>query len=137
MHPQRATSKLAPVIKLFHYEGCGTCKKARAWLTANKVAFSLVPIVESPPSKKELKALIEKSGKDAKKWINTSGGSYRAAIESEGKEAVLAWSEDELLTRLAADGKMIKRPIAVTETQVLVGFDEAAYAAAFLAKPSA
>ena len=130
LHLSDATSKLAPVIKVFHYEGCGTCKKARAWLTAQKLEFTLIPIVESPPSKKELKALIEKSGKDAKKWINTSGGSYRAAVEQEGKEAVAAWSEGELITRLSADGKMIKRPVVVTETHVLVGFDEAAYAAA-------
>ena len=107
------------MIKVFHYEGCGTCKKARAWLTAHKVEFSLVPIVEAPPSKKELAQLIARSGKPAKKWINTSGGSY------------LAWSEDELITRLASDGKMIKRPVVVTSTQVFVGFDEAAYAAAF------
>lgn len=117
--------------KVWHYEGCGTCKKARAWLTAHKVAFTLVPIVESPPSKKELTQLIERSGKDARKWINTSGGSYRAAVEAEGKEAVLAWSKDELIARLAKDGKMIKRPVVVTDSHVLVGFDEAAYAAAF------
>ena len=119
------------MIKVFHYEGCGTCKKARAWLTAHKVEFSLVPIVEAPPSKKELAQLIARSGKPAKKWINTSGGSYRDAVQREGKEAVLAWSEDELITRLASDGKMIKRPVVVTSTQVFVGFDEAAYAAAF------
>ena len=118
-------------IQVLHYEGCGTCKKARAWLTAHKLAFTLVPIVESPPSKKELKELIARSGKDARKWINTSGGSYRAAVEAEGKEAVLAWSNEELITRLSKDGKMIKRPVVVTDSHVLVGFDEAAYAAAF------
>lgn len=118
-------------IQVLHYEGCGTCKKARAWLTAHKVAFTLVPIVESPPSRDELKTLIARSGKDARKWINTSGASYRAAVEAEGKEAVLAWSNEELITRLSKDGKMIKRPVVVTDSHVLVGFDEAAYAAAF------
>ena len=118
-------------VKVLHYEGCGTCKKARAWLTAHTVAFTLVPIVESPPSKRELTQLIERSGKDARKWINTSGGSYRATVEAEGKEAVLAWSKEELIARLAKDGKMIKRPVVVTDSHVLVGFDEAVYAAAF------
>ena len=132
LHSALAFPKLAAMsTRVFHYEGCSTCKKARAWLTAHKVAFTLVPIVESPPSKKELTQLIERSGKDARKWINTSGGSYRALALSEGKEAVLGWSKDELITRLAKDGKMIKRPVVVTDSHVLVGFDEASYAAAF------
>ena len=31
-------------------------------------------------------------------------------------------SEDEQITLLAADGMLVKRPIAVTEDKVLIGF---------------
>ncbi len=33
-------------------------------------------------------------------------------------------SEDEMLELLARDGMLVKRPLLVTETSVLVGFDE-------------
>ena len=41
-------------------------------------------------------------------------------------------SEDEQLDLLATDGMLVKRPILVTETAVLVGFREADWAAALL-----
>mgnify|MGYP002146165409 FL=1 len=57
--------------------------------------------------------------------MNTSGQSYRAL----GKAAVDAMSEAELVARLSADGKLVKRPVLVTKKRVLVGFDEASYEA--------
>ena len=41
-------------------------------------------------------------------------------------------SEDEQLDLLASDGMLVKRPILVTETSVLVGFREAAWASVLL-----
>ena len=40
------------------------------------------------------------------------------------KDKVKTLSEDELLDILASDGMMVKRPIVVTESSVLVGFKE-------------
>jgi arsenate reductase len=95
------------------------------------VAYESVPIVESPPSLAELTELVKKSGLPARKWINTSGGSYRALVQSRGKEAVETLGERELLALLAADGKMIKRPVVIAGDHVLVGFVEEAYEARF------
>ncbi len=44
-----------------------------------------------------------------------------------GKEKLGALGDAEKLSLLAADGKMIKRPILVTRDRVLVGFDPTAY----------
>jgi arsenate reductase len=115
--------------RVYQYAACGTCKKALKWLDAHGVAYESVPIVESPPSLTELTALVKKSGLAPRKWINTSGGSYRALVTERGKEAVEALSEKELLALLAADGKMIKRPVLVAGDDVLVGFAEDAYEA--------
>jgi arsenate reductase len=114
-------------VRVFQYAGCGTCKKALRWLDARGVAYEAIPIVERPPSLAELKRLVKASGLPARRWINTSGGSYRALVAERGKEAVEALSEDALLALLAADGKMIKRPVVVAGERVLVGFAEAAY----------
>lgn len=118
-------------VRVYQYAACGTCKKALRWLDARGVAYEPVPIVERPPGLAELRKLVAASGKPARKWINTSGGSYRALVESRGKAAVEALSDAELLALLAADGKMIKRPVVLAGDAVLVGFDEAAYEATF------
>ena len=55
------------------------------------------------------------------------GGMIRICI-SEGNEQLEIlpeMSEDEQLALLASDGMLVKRPIVVTEDQVLVGFKEA------------
>ena len=105
------------------YSGCSTCKKALAWLTANGVAHDVRPIVEEPPTKRELAAWIPASGKPVRKWLNTSGLSYRAL----GKEKIDAASDADLVSWLAADGKLVKRPVLVRGEQILVGFEAAAW----------
>jgi arsenate reductase len=107
------------------YAGCGTCKKALAWLAGHGVAVTLRPIVDEPPTPAELAAWIPRSGKTVRRWLNTSGQSYRAL----GKAKVDAMSDDELTALLTRDGKLVKRPVLVTTERVLVGFDEESYAA--------
>lgn len=116
----------------YEYAGCDTCKKAKKWLAAHTIRVNAVPIVDSPPSRDELVRYIAKSGLPAKKWINTSGQSYRALIAEHGKEAVDAWSDAKLIAAFAKDGKLIKRPVLVTKSSVLVGFREDAYKAELL-----
>lgn len=109
------------------YSGCSTCKKALRWLADHDIAVDVRPIVDEPPTAAELAAWIPKSKKPVKKWLNTSGQSYRAL----GKAKVDAATEADLVKWLARDGKLVKRPVVVTPKGVLVGFDEAAYAEAF------
>lgn len=109
------------------YSGCQTCKKAIAWLSKHGVDADVRPIVDAPPSADELAAWIPKSGKPVRKWLNTSGQSYRAI----GKAKVDAAKDEEIVRWLTQDGKLVKRPVVVTPKKVLVGFDEEAYADAF------
>jgi arsenate reductase len=114
-------------ISVLHYPQCGTCKKALTWLDAHGVRYELRHIVDAPPKKSELRAWIPASGKPVRKWLNTSGQSYRAL----GKTAVDAMTDAQLADALARDGKLVKRPVVVVGDQVLVGFDEKQYASAF------
>lgn len=102
------------------YSGCSTCKKALKWLDAKKLKADVRPIVDEPPTKAELKQWVAKSGKPVKKWLNTSGLSYRAL----GKARVDAASDDTLIDWLSKDGKLVKRPVLVSGDTVLVGFAE-------------
>ena len=106
------------------YSGCSTCKKALKWLGTKGVAADVRAIVDEPPTKAELKQWVTKSGKPLRKWLNTSGLSYRAL----GKEKVDAMSDAQLIDALSADGKLVKRPVLVLGDTVLVGFNEAEWA---------
>ena len=59
-----------------------------------------------------------------KKFFNTSGVKYR---ELGLKEVLKTATEEEMLELLASDGKLIKRPLLVTENKVLIGFKENEY----------
>lgn len=96
----------------------------KKWLKENEVAFEPVHIVDNPPTKEELKDLVQKSGLEIKKFFNTSGKKYR---ESGIKEKMKTASEDELLELLASEGMLIKRPIATDGNHVTVGFKEEQY----------
>ena len=117
--------------RLYAYDACGTCKKARKWLDERGLAYEVVAIVEHPPQAAALARLVAASGLPARKWFNTSGQSYRALTAALGKSGVDALSEAEIVARLAKDGKLIKRPVLVTARGVLVGFREEAWAAHF------
>lgn len=109
------------------YSGCSTCKKALAWLKAKQLDVTVRAIVDEPPTKAELAKWIAASGLPVKKWLNTSGLSYRAL----GKAKVDAASEATLVDWLSKDGKLVKRPVLVDGGTVLVGFKEAEWAAHF------
>lgn len=111
-------------VTVLSYAGCGTCKKALKWLAENNVKYTLRAIVDAPPTTAELAKWIPASGVGVRKWLNTSGQSYRAL----GKAKVDAASDAEVVRWLAADGKLVKRPVLVHAKGVLVGFDPAKYA---------
>lgn len=111
-------------MKLYHYAGCSTCRKARAFLTAKGLTPTLIDLVDTPPSAKTLADLHTRSGQPLKKFFNTSGQSYRDG----GFSARLPEMDEKAqLAALAADGKLVKRPILDTGRSVLVGFSEAAW----------
>ncbi|MCM3731343.1 arsenate reductase family protein [Fictibacillus nanhaiensis] len=112
------------LLTVYEYPKCSTCQKAKKWLKENDVAFQPVHIVDNPPSKEELKDLVQKSGLELKKFFNTSGMKYR---ELGMKEKMKTASDDELLELLASDGMLIKRPIATDGKNVTVGFKEEQY----------
>lgn len=118
-------SKAPPLV--LSYAGCSTCKKALRWLSDHGVEVEVRPIVDAPPSAEELNDWIPRSQRAVRKWLNTSGQSYRAL----GKAKVDAAKDEELVRWLTQDGKLVKRPVLVTSKNVVVGFDEAAYAKMF------
>ena len=103
------------------YPKCTTCQKAKKFLTDNNVNFTARHIKEDNPTYEELKLWYEKSGLPLKKFFNTSGLLYKSM---DLKNKLPTMSEDEQLKLLSTDGMLVKRPILITETKILVGFRE-------------
>ena len=103
------------------YPKCTTCQKAKKFLTDNGVEFTARHIKEEKPTYEELKLWYEKSGLPLKKFFNTSGLLYKSM---DLKNKIPTMSEDEQLKLLSTDGMLVKRPILITDTKILVGFRE-------------
>lgn len=107
-----------------HYPKCTTCKRALKYLKDHQITVAERHIVEQNPTEEELKAWIAKSGLEFKKFFNTSGMVYRElGLKDKMKDMTL----DEAVKLLASNGMLVKRPLLITEDDVLVGFKEAAY----------
>jgi arsenate reductase len=111
-------------VHFYHYPKCSTCRKARKWLDAQRVTYTDSDLVASPISLNKLRDLHKRSGLPVARLFNTSGESYRAG---NFKERSKRMSDSELLSELAKDGKLVKRPILDAGEFVLIGFDEQAY----------
>ncbi len=103
------------------YPKCTTCQKAKKFLFDNNVSFTERHIKEDNPTYDELKLWYEKSGLPLKKFFNTSGLLYKSM---DLKNKIPEMSEDEQLKLLSTDGMLVKRPILITDTKILVGFRE-------------
>ena len=106
---------------LICYPRCSTCKKAQKWLDEKGIAYTYRDIKEENPTFDELKAWVEKSGLDIKRFFNTSGLLYKSMAL---KDKLPSMNTEEKLTLLSSDGMLVKRPIVVTDDTVLVGFRE-------------
>ena len=104
------------------YPPCSTCQKAKKWLDSHGISYTDRHIKLEKPSYEELSAWYKASGLPLKKFFNTSGLLYKSLNL---KEKLPTMGEEEQLQLLASDGMLVKRPIVVTDGQVLVGFKEA------------
>ena len=110
------------------YAKCGTCQKAEKWLKANEIEYISRPIKENNPTGEELEKWIAASGFPVANFFNTSGLLYK---ENNMKDKVKALPANELVSILASNGMMVKRPILLLDDKVLVGFKEEEWKSAF------
>ncbi len=114
------------MITFVCYPKCTTCRKARKWLDENQIAYELRDIKTDKPTFDELTVWHQASGLPLRKFFNTSGQLYQSM---DLKNKLPAMSEAEMLRLLSTDGMLVKRPLAIEDGFVLVGFREAEWEA--------
>ena len=113
-------------MKFICYPKCTTCQKAQKWLDDNKIEYEFRDIKPNNPTLDELTEWYKKSGLPLKKFFNTSGLLYKSL---DLKSKLTTMTEDEMLKLLASDGMLVKRPLLIGDSFVLVGFKEAEWSA--------
>src|SRR5688572_24542743 len=108
-------------IRVYEYSKCSTCRNALKFLDRKSIGYEKIPIVETPPTKAELRQMLTALDGNLKKLFNTSGELYR---EMKISTKIDSMSEGEALDLLAANGKLIKRPFVIAGDTGLVGFKE-------------
>ncbi len=114
------------MVKFMCYPKCSTCQKARKWLDNNQIEYEFRDIKLDNPTLDELTEWYKKSGLPLKRFFNTSGLLYKSL---DLKNKLLTMSEEEMLNLLATDGMLVKRPLLIGDSFVLVGFKEAEWSA--------
>lgn len=115
-------------LKVYHYSNCGTCRKALKWLDARGILYTDIDITEKPPTKAELKKMLEHYDGDLRLLFNTSGLAYR---EQKIKDRLPALNPSEAIDLLAGNGRLVKHPFVLTPKAGLVGFKEDEWKSAF------
>lgn len=108
-------------LTFYSYPNCNSCLKAKKWFDEKDISYKLIHIVEETPSEDEIHSLIKLSDLPPRRFFNTSGRVYR---EQNMKDKLPDATLDEMVSYLASDGMLIRRPIVTDGKAVTVGFNE-------------
>jgi arsenate reductase len=98
------------------------------WLSERGIETEVLPIRERPPTKPELRRALPQLP-SLRALFNTSGGDYKTMGL---KDRIGSMTVEDALELLSSHGNLVKRPFVILKDgRILVGFDEAAFRAAF------
>ena len=111
-----------PTAKIVFYQkpSCTTCRKAKALLQELKIDFTSRDLDKERLTESELDKLI--GTRDYKDFLNTRNELYRTRNMAEHPP-----TRAEALKLMAKTPNLIRRPLLISGSQIIFGFDEAAY----------
>ena len=104
-------------IKFLHKPNCTTCRKAKAFLEKKKAELDVRDLGKDRLSIAELDQLIGSA--DHRKFLNTRNEFYRTRKMGENPP-----SRDEALKLMAAEPNLIRRPVVLRGSDIVLGYDE-------------
>jgi len=113
------------MITMYGIRNCDTVRKARAWLDARGIAYDFHDYKSAGIDEARLRAWAAELGWE--KLLNRTGTTFRALPEADKQDL----DEDKAIVLMLAAPSMIRRPVLDLGGRHLVGFDAAAWAAAF------
>ncbi|WP_311790813.1 MULTISPECIES: glutaredoxin-dependent arsenate reductase [Pantoea] len=96
-------------ITIYHNPACGTSRNALALIRNSGVEPSVILYLETPPTRDQLKKLIEDMGISVRELLRKNTDPYEQLGLAENR-----FSDDELLDAMLAYPILINRPVVVT-----------------------
>lgn len=115
-------------IAIYGYPGCTTVKKAREWAEAKGLDPQYAHFAKLPDLQASIGEWVKIAGIDA--VFNEKAQTFRKLAPEE--QAAITASEASRIAAMAADPRLIKRPVGTDGKTVLTGFSQAEWEAAFL-----
>lgn len=109
-------------MKLYGLAHCSTTKQAYKHLIDRGFAVTLVDYRLTPLTYDELITYFEQSKQPISAWLNTSGQAYRAM-----KDSLMHQPTEVLLSMIAKEPMLLKRPLLVGPHVVQAGYRESFY----------
>jgi Spx/MgsR family transcriptional regulator len=106
-------------IKFLQKPSCTTCRKAKAFLEKRKVELELRDLGKDRLSVEELDELIGK--RDHRMFLNSRNELYRTRKMGQNPP-----SRAEALKLMAAEPNLIRRPVVLRGSDMVLGYDEEA-----------
>ena len=106
---------------LYGISNCDTVRKARKWLSERNVDHQYHDFRKDGLDQQTVKNWLDSVGMDV--LLNKRGTTWRKLPEEEKTDL----SDQRLIQLLVDNPTLIKRPVLITDQQILVGFKEADY----------
>jgi len=103
--------------RFLHKPSCTTCRKARALLEKEGVELAFRDLGKERMTVEELDRLI--GARDYRKFLN-----FRNELYRQRKMGLNPPPRDEALRLMAAEPNLIRRPVVIRGSQIVLGFDE-------------
>lgn len=100
---------------IYHNPRCSKSRETLALLEEKSIEPEIILYLETQPDQAEIQALLKKLGIKAIELVRTKEEAFKASGLS--KES----SDDELIAAMAAEPKLIERPIVVAGTKAVLG----------------
>jgi len=115
-------------IRIYGYPGCTTVKKAREWAETTGLTPQYDHFSKLPDLKQEIGRWVAAAGIDA--VFNDRSQTWKKMAPEE--QAAISASDQAKIDAMAADPRLIKRPVGTDGKTVLTGFRQQDWEAAFL-----
>lgn len=106
---------MSKTVTIFHNPRCSTSRKTLALLEEKGIQPEIVLYLDTPPNSAQIKTLLKQLGFDsARQLIRTKEDLYKELNLAEA-------SEQQLIEAMAANPKLIERPIVIVNNHARLG----------------
>ena len=107
------------MITAYLYNSCTSCRKAKDVLDAHNADYEVREYFKQKVTREELNNLLHTTGLTVADILSTRSTPYK-----QGNLADKNLSDDEVLEMMVEEPRLIKRPILVSGSNSVIGFNE-------------